>query len=154
MTLDGGEYRGYFLKANAAGDYLLTASAKGKDTSGTELATRASEAHFLGYWQDREMLRPAADHDLLAKVASASGGRFALADERKVAGVLEELVGQRDSVPRARVELWPDWRRNPASDSLGDQLAARWNSSALPSFIAFAALLCTEWYLRRRWGLV
>ena len=100
------------------------------------------------------MARPGADHELLAKVASASGGRFALADERKLAGLLEEVISERDPSSQGKVEHWPDWRRNPASDSVADQISALWNSTALPCFLAFTSLLCMEWYLRRRWGLV
>jgi hypothetical protein len=154
VALEGGEYRGYFLKTAAAGDYRLEASVTGKDTEGNQLSTAPSVAHFLGYAQDREMLRPGADHEFLGKIALASGGRFALADERKVAALLEEVLSQRDAVPRGRVELRPDWRRNPASESTADQLAALWTSAALPCFLLFVALVCTEWYLRRRWGLV
>ncbi|HWY85602.1 MAG TPA: glutamine amidotransferase, partial [Gemmataceae bacterium] len=154
VALDGGEYRGYFQKTNVAGDYRLEASVQGKDAEGNELSTQPSVAHFLGFAQDREMLRPAADHEFLTRIAGASGGQFALADERKLAGVLEELLSQRDAVPRARIELWPDWRRHPPSDALGDQISTLWNSTALPCFLAFVTLLCSEWYLRRRWGLV
>ena len=50
------------------------------------------------------MLRPAADHEFLAKIAGASGGQFALADERKLASLLEDLVSQRDTLPRPKVE--------------------------------------------------
>lgn len=154
VVLEGGEYRGYFLKANLAGDYRLEASVKGRDTGGNELSAKPSVAHFLAYSQDRESLRAAADHDFLTKVAAASGGRFALADERQLASVLESLLSQQDTSPRPVTQLWPDWRRHPASHSAADQIAALWLSTALPCFLAFVALLCSEWYLRRRWGLV
>jgi uncharacterized membrane protein len=106
VTLDGGEYRGYFLKTNAPGNYRLEASVKGKSADGAELSAKPSVAHFLGYAQDRETIRSAADHDLLGKIASASGGQFNLADERKLAALLEELVSRRDIMPRGKVELW------------------------------------------------
>jgi len=154
VLLEGGEYRGYFLKAHLAGDYRLEASVKGRDTGGNELSAKPSVAHFLAYSQDRESLRAAADHDFLTKVASASGGRFMLADERQLASLLESLMSQQDTSPRAVTQLWPDWRRHPASPSVADQIAALWLSTALPCFMAFVALLCSEWYLRRRWGLV
>src|SRR5262249_52256270 len=115
---------------------------------------KPSVAHFLAYSQDRESLRAAADHDFLTKIASASGGRFALADERQLASLLESLLSQQDSSPRAVTQLWPDWRRHPASASAVAQMAALGLSAALPCFLAFVALLCSEWYLRRRWGLV
>ena len=154
VSLDGGEYRGFFLKTDAAGTYRLEAGVKGRDTEGNELSAKPSAAHFLGYAQDRETMRPAADHEFLTKIADTSGGRFALADERKLASLLEEFLQQREMQPRAKVNHWPDWRGNPTSDSTGDQLAALWNSTALVCFVLFVGLLCTEWYLRRRWGLV
>jgi hypothetical protein len=154
VLLEGGEYRGYFLKANQPGEYVLEASVKGKDTDGNELPTKPSVARFLGYAQDLEMLRTAADPEFLAKIATASGGQFALADERKLASLLEDLLVQQNHPGIAKAEIWPDWRRNPASPGAGDQIAALWNSTALPCFLVFVALLCTEWYLRRRWGLV
>ncbi len=154
VALEGGEYRGYFLKINAAGDYRLEAAVKGKDAEGKDLATSPGVAHFLGYAQDREMQRPAADHELLARIAVASGGKFALADERMLIERLEELLIQRESVAHARTILWPDWRGNPASDSVSDQLVTLWNSTALPCFLGFVTLLCLEWYLRRKWGMV
>jgi hypothetical protein len=154
VAIDGGEYRGYFLKTAVPGVYRLEASVKSKDSAGNEIATAPSVVHFLGYAQDREMLRPGADHELLTKIANVSGGRFALADERKLASLLEELISERDSLTQGKVEHWPDWRRNPASEGLADQVSALWNSTALPCFLSFTSLLCMEWYLRRRWGLV
>jgi hypothetical protein len=154
VLLEGGEYRGYFLKTNKPGEYVLEASVKGKDTDGNELPSKPSAARFLGFAQDLEMLRPAADHEFLAKIAAASGGQFALADERKLTSLLEDLLAQQNNPGNAKVEIWPDWRRNPASNATGDQIAALWNSTALPCFLAFVAFLCAEWYLRRRWGMV
>lgn len=154
VTLDGSDYRGSFLKINSPGVYRLEASVHGKDIGGAELTTKPSVAHFLGYAQDREMARSAADHEHLAKIAAASGGRFMLADERKLASLLTERLVPGDNQPRAKIEVWPDWRRGPASPSASDQLATLWNSTALPCFVAFVGLLGTEWYLRRRWGMV
>ncbi len=96
---EGAEYRGYFLKINAPGDYRLEASVQGKDTDGSELSAKPSVAHFLGFAQDREMLRSAADHELLAKIAAVSGGQFILADERKLAALLGERVSPGEGEP-------------------------------------------------------
>ena len=87
-------------------------------------------------------------------LATASGGRFTLADEHKLAELLEERLGSTEKLTHAKVDHWPDWHRHPASDSLRDQLSTLWNTAALPSFLLFVALLSVEWYLRRRWGLV
>jgi uncharacterized membrane protein len=154
VSREGDEYHGTFHNINAPGDYQVKAQVKGKDAKGNALADASSAVHFLGYAQDRELLDPRANHEFLLTIAKNSGGRFALADERQLAGLLEELLRQRDQRPHARVDLWPDWRRHPASPATGDQLAALWQSTALPCFVVFVALLCMEWYLRRRWGMV
>ncbi len=154
VTLEGGEHRGFYWMPDVPGEYKLEASVKGKDAEGNDLSPNPGVAHFLGHSQDYEMLRPAADHDFLGKLAAAGSGRFQIADERKLAQLLGELHSQGRSADRPKLQHWPDWRRNPASDSFPDQVDALWQSTALPCFLAFVLLLCTEWYLRRRWGLV
>ncbi|MCI0376286.1 MAG: glutamine amidotransferase [Gemmataceae bacterium] len=151
---DVAEFRGLYQMSEAAGEYRIEASVKGKDAQGNDLDLKPGEAHFLGYGEDWETQRTAADHDLLAKIADVSGGRFQLADERKLAQLLEEIHAARQNQPRPRRDLWPDWRRHPGSDSVGDQLGTLWSTAALACFVLFVALVCTEWYLRRRWGLV
>jgi uncharacterized membrane protein len=139
--------RGYFWKTSQPGEYRIVATAIGeKDKSG--------EAKFLCYPEDVENLRPAADHDFLKKLAQAGGGKFALADEQNLVRFLHDLAGQKADATRPKADLWPDWRRNPPSDSFGDQLETLWNSTALPFFLLFATFLCLEWFFRRRWGLV
>lgn len=152
ITREGEEYRGVFFMEKAAGEYRVEVNAK--DADGTLLTKEGVTARFLGYAQDKEMLRTAADHDFLAKLADLSGGRFFQADERQLAQLLDEIVAQKLNQPSARVHHWPDWRRLPASDSVGDQVNLLWNSTALACFLLFSALLCCEWYLRRRWGMV
>jgi uncharacterized membrane protein len=145
--------RGSFWKTNAPGEYVIEATAVGKDADGKEV-TGTGRARFLAYAQDLENLRPAADHDFLAKLASAGGGKFHLAGERELQLFLEELSRQTGDKGRPRPELWPDWRRNPTSDGVRDQLDALWTSGALACFLLFVTLVCLEWFLRRRWGMV
>lgn len=146
--------RGYFWKVNAPGEYVIQVTGWGKEPDGTEIKKRTSEARFLAYARDLEHLRTAADHDFLGKLAAASGGKFSVADERALAQFLDELGSRAEASHRSRPELWPDWRRNPASDTVGDQLATLWRSAALACFLVFVGLLCLEWFLRRRWGMV
>src|SRR5439155_11415741 len=109
---------------------------------------------FLVFAEDVESLRPAADHDFLRKLAQAGRGKFHLADEQKFAAFLDELRAQKTEASKPKLQLWPDWRRNPASDSLSDQLETLWNSTAVGCFLLFSTFLCVEWFLRRRGGMV
>jgi hypothetical protein len=115
--------------------------------------TGEAKARFLAYTEDIEMATWAADEKLLEQLARRSGGRVILGEDQLVA-LLNGLGEQTGSGDRARVERWPDWGQKPLSDSTADQLQALWGSGALLSGMAFALLICTEWVLRRRWGLV
>src|SRR5207244_2531442 len=116
-----GKERGYFWKAHAPGDYRIVASAIGSKE-------KPGEAKFLAYPEDVENMRRAADHDFLRKLAQASRGKFYQADEQKLVQFLEGLAKQKIESTKPKSELWPDWRRNPASESLSDQLETLWNS--------------------------
>jgi hypothetical protein len=148
-----GQERGSFWKTDAPGEYIIEASGIGKDADGTEVRGSA-RARFLAYAQDLENLRPGADHDFLAKLATAGGGKFHLAAERELQLFLEELSKQATTKGRAKADLWPDWRRNPASEGVGDQVSTLWASGALVCLMLFCTLVCLEWFLRRRWGMV
>jgi uncharacterized membrane protein len=148
-----GQERGSFWKADAPGEYLIEASGIGKDVDGREVRGTA-RARFLAYAQDLENLRPGADHDFLARLATAGGGKFHLAGERELQLFLEEMTTQKVASGRPKADLWPDWRRNPSSDGVADQVSALWGSGALVCFIVFCTLICLEWLLRRRWGMV
>jgi uncharacterized membrane protein len=154
VVLERGEYRGSFWKTNTAGDYLIKVTGTGTDPADGKPVEGTAEAKVLGYAEDLESLRPAADHDFLAKVASAGGGKLRPASETELERLLDELNAQPAAQSRPRAELWPDWRRDPASTTAGDQLGALWTSGALVCFLLFGALVCTEWFLRRRWGMV
>lgn len=146
-SVEDGQVRGHFRNTTKPGEYKIVANLVG----GKE---KPGEAKFLGYADDVEKLFPAANHDLLRKIAQQSGGKFNLADEQKLLRFLEELRSQKTETVKPRTEHWPDWRRKPATSGLGDQLETLWNSTALACFLAFCALICTEWLLRRMWGWV
>jgi len=148
-----GQERGSFWKTNAPGEYVIEATGAGKDADGSEVKGTA-RARFLAYAQDLESLRLGADHDFLARLAAAGGGKFHLAGERELQTYLEELRTQAVAQGRPKADLWPDWRRNPASEGLRDQVSALWMSGALGCFLVFTTLVCLEWFLRRRWGMV
>lgn len=155
ITSEGGQYQGYFWKTDLSGEYRIEAYVSGKDAEGNDLSGTPGVARFLGYAEDLEILRTAADHESLEKLALDSGGRFQLADERRLQQFLEELATAKASSSRPKVDLWPDWRQSlPPGSPAGEQLEALWSSAALPCFVLFVTILCVEWFLRRRWGLV
>jgi uncharacterized membrane protein len=90
--------------------------------------------------QDLELSNPAADPDRLARLARQTedvGGAFVAAEE--LPPMLEKIL---DTPRKSSVSIQSKWR-------LGDRL---WEAWAM--FLALVALLGTEWFLRRHWGLV
>jgi hypothetical protein len=136
---DGAVERWNFWKTEAPGEYRLVVRGSGKDVDGQPISGEKS-ARFLVYQDDAELLRPAADHDFLSRLASAGGGKSYRADE--LLRVLKELQTQTLPQNKPRTEHWPDWRSN------------RQGEFATGFFLLFVAVLCLEWFLRRYWGLV
>jgi uncharacterized membrane protein len=135
-----------------AGEYTFHVEGKGTTPLGKPTEGR-DVARFVVTETDRELLRPAADHDFLEKLAAAADGAFARADERTFLHLLDELQARQTPV-ETKISHWPDWRRNPPSDSIGDQFSTLWRSTVLVALVVYIGCLCTEWYLRRRWGMV
>jgi hypothetical protein len=135
----GTEQRGTITRADAPGEYRIYVSGQGKDDSGEDVQGEAT-VRFLVYDEEVEMLRRAADHEFLRKLATAGGGKFHQADE--LPGFLRELQSQPDARWRPKVNLWPDWRTTATSPFLGF------------FFVLFVVVVSGEWYLRRRWGMV
>jgi uncharacterized membrane protein len=148
-----GEYRGGSWRTKAAGEYLIRVTASAIDVDGTPI-NDVAEAKVLGYAEDLESLRPAADHEFLAKLASAGGGKLRQGTEAEVEKYLEQQYARPLAQRRPRAELCPEWRRDPPSAAADDQVGALWASGTLACFFLFAALVCAEWFLRRRWGMV
>lgn len=124
----------------APGEYTVTLSASGTDAAGKEVKGDAT-ARFLVYAEaSDELLRKAADHDALRRIATAGGGKFYRLED--LPRFLQELASQPLDAARPKPKYLPDWRR----DHSGGFLPA-W-------LVLFAALLGAEWGLRRVWGLV
>src|SRR5262249_40198679 len=124
---DQNEKRGTIWKTDIPGEYQIVARGWGKDTDGKPLENLApAKVRFLVYHDEAEMARQAADHDFLAKLASAGGGKFHHAEDLKV--FLKELATQPLPQAKPKPKLWPDWRRSPPSRSANDQLATLANS--------------------------
>jgi uncharacterized membrane protein len=131
--------RGNFWKTDAPGEYRLVVRGRGKDVDGKEIRGEAS-ARFLVYQDDSELLRRAADHDFLSKLAAAGGGEFARAQD--LPNLLEKLRQAPSTDQTPKLNVWPDWRRTNLSGFLPGLL------------VVFVTVLCLEWVLRRLWGLV
>jgi uncharacterized membrane protein len=150
---DTGEDRGAFPKFTEPGEYLIEVEGEATDVDGKQVKGRAS-ARFMCYATDRENLEPAANHEFLKGLASRGGGAFRLAGETELIQFLSELRDQPLPQSRPKAEVWPDWRRTPVSGSPPEQLGALLASGLLPCLLLFCACICTEWFLRRRWGMV
>lgn len=123
-----------------AGEYTVVLKAEGQDAAGKELKGEAS-ARFISYPDTSdEMLRAAADHDFLEKLAKAGGGKAYRLDD--LSAYLKELKGQPVVTVKPKPRFVPDWRRNSSGGFLPGWL------------VAFALVLAVEWGLRRLWGLV
>ncbi len=148
-----GDERGIFWKTEAPGEYTLVARGWGKDADGNELKDLPpARARFMIYQDDAEMSRQAADHEFLAKLANAGGGKSHQADDLQ--GFLTDYLGQPLPQNRPKNKVWPDWRKSPSSQNMSDQIYALTRSGILACFLLFTSLLCVEWFFRRRWGLV
>jgi hypothetical protein len=123
------------------GEYHVTVRAFVKEDGKERKLDDEGKVRFLVYQDTAELAQQAANHKFLADLAAAGGGKAHRLDE--LPGFLRELQSQ--PLPQSRrpkTELWPDWRRSQTS-------------AFLPGFmLAFVALLCLEWFLRRYWGLV
>jgi uncharacterized membrane protein len=131
--------RGVFVRTELAGEYKIVVRARGKDADGQDISGEAS-SRFLVYQDTAEMARQAADHEFLARLANAGGGKAMRAED--LPAFLADLRNQPLPQRGQKVELWPDWRSNRLSGFM------------VLFFLLFVAVLSIEWVLRRRWGLV
>jgi uncharacterized membrane protein len=145
--------RGTLVAPSTPGEYLLKIAGKGKDETGAEVADEKA-VRFLVVAENVELQRKAPDHDHLKDISDKADGRFYHADETDLLKLLGDLKGQARRESYAKTVHWPDWDRHPASEAVPDQVAGLWGSTTMLWFVAFAALLCTEWGLRRHWGMV
>lgn len=136
---DRTDERGSFWKTDLPGEYRLVVTARGKDADGKEVAGEAA-ARFLVYQDTAELTIRRADHDFLKKLAAQGGGQFHRPGELKE--FLQQLAAQPLPQLRPRAVLWPEWKANTLSGFV------------VGLFLLFVALLCVEWFLRRRWGMV
>jgi hypothetical protein len=130
-TKSGDHWSAVFRDTDKPGDYRIKVTA-----SDSAQAIGTAEARFLVPDQDMELDRPAAEPSLMAQLAemTAPAGGKALAPE-ELPTLLASLAAEPPKLLEevvAKTTYWDTW----------------------PFFLAFVALLGTEWYLRKRWGLV
>jgi len=131
VSRSGAIATGSFSATEKPGDYRIVVSSRDKgETVGT------AAARFSISDQDVELDQPAAEPMLLASLAreTAEAGGAGLAPE-ELPDLLEKLKERADEFEEEIVEtvtLWDSW----------------------PVLLTFAGLLSTEWFLRKRWGLV
>jgi uncharacterized membrane protein len=130
-TKSGDHWSAIFRETGKPGDYRIKVVANdGANQIGI------AEARFLVPNQDIELDRPAAEPSLMAQLAemTASAGGKALAAE-ELPALLAHLAAEPPKLTEevvAKVTYWDTW----------------------PFFLVFVGLVSTEWYLRKRWGLV
>ncbi|HEX6961853.1 MAG TPA: glutamine amidotransferase, partial [Lacipirellula sp.] len=127
----GNEAVGSFTETTSPGDYRIVVSAR---HSGESVGT--ATARFSVSDQDVELDQPAAEPMLLRSLAAmtAEAGGQALAPEElpRLLEQLKERAAEFEEEVVETITLWDRW----------------------PTFLAFVGLLSTEWFLRKRWGLV
>jgi hypothetical protein len=118
-----------------AGIYSLRVEGKkGGETLGQ------SEVEFVVFDQDREKATPAADPQLLARMADQTkefGGKALVPEE--LGALLDQLLANPPDMKTVVPKRW-----QLGSTSLDGSIF----------LLLFAGLMTTEWALRKKWGLV
>lgn len=127
----GDKFVANFIDTAKPGDYQVTvAASEGGQLLGT------AEARFTVPDRDMELDQPAAEPTLLASLANitgdAGGQGFAPEELPQVLDELESRTIEFEEEIRRQRTLWNTW----------------------PVFLSLVGLLGSEWYLRKRWGLV
>ncbi|HEY3395413.1 MAG TPA: glutamine amidotransferase [Lacipirellulaceae bacterium] len=130
-TKSDAEWAATFRETAEPGDYKIVVTGKEGDA-----VLGTAEARFLVPEQDLELDRPAAEPSVMAQLAEMTkpAGGAALAAE-ELPDLLKRLAEKPPELKEeviARVTYWDTW----------------------PFFLLFVGLLGTEWFLRKRWGLV
>ena len=122
---------GIFDDTQAAGDYAIAVSA----THGGA-AVGSARSRFLVYQQDLELDNAVADPTLLASLAE-----------------MTKDVGGQSLAPEELPELLRKIAERPQEMEV-ESLTKHTPWDTWPFFLLFLAIISTEWYLRKKWGLV
>lgn len=127
----GNEQVGSFSRTAEPGDYRVVVAARANNATWAETSAR-----FTVSDQDVELDQPAAEPTLLDNLArltaDAGGEGLAPEDFPKLLEALEQRKEQFQEEIVERTTLWDSW----------------------PMLVSFVGLLTTEWFLRKRWGMV
>ena len=119
---------GSYRDTQVAGDYRVEVTAKKKDQ-----VLGTAQGRFLVYQQDLELDNASADTALLESLAAMTGGQ--------------------SQAPEQLPSCSSGWRRQSTRlDVQQETKKTFWDT--WPFFLLFVGLLTTEWYFRKRWGLV
>jgi uncharacterized membrane protein len=131
VTVQRSGEEGYaeFTATDTAGDYWATVTAR---TDGTAIGLPAM-TRFIVDARDIEMDNPAADRDLMAEIAAITGTEAVPPEEfgAFLGSLLEEGIST-DITRVSQINLWDGW----------------------PLLSMFVLLVATEWFVRKRRGLV
>ena len=130
LTSSSGQIAGSFRDTQSPGDYTIKV-----DVSQNGQAIGSARARFHVFAQDIELDNASADATALDNLATMTGGRSLAPEE------LPELIDELARESENLVET-----TEPDTKSLWD--------FCWPFFLLLVALLGTEWYLRKKWGLV
>ena len=129
LARKGESFSGALADLGEPGDWKLVVQAT---RPGAAPVSRT--ARFTVVRQDLEMANPRANPLLMRQLAESTEGGGVRSPE-EIAEILDELrtkPSAYDSEEQWSATLWDKW----------------------PMFLAMAGLLCLEWFLRKRWGLV
>jgi hypothetical protein len=123
----GGENTAEFAKTALPSDYWVRVSARRKEASvGFDASTR-----FIVDARDLELDYPSADYEFLKEISSMTGGQSVKPEE--VDALLDRLNESKTNVTRVQtITLWDNWGL----------------------LLIFVGLMTTEWFLRKKRGLV
>lgn len=123
---------GSFRETDLPGDYTIQVEAR-TDVASSENAVHHASARFMVFDRNLEMDNPIAYPRLLDNISATTGG-YGVAPEQ-LGSLLDELIAKSESFEEKR----------ETKKSLYD---------AWSLLLAFVAVMGTEWFFRKYWGLV
>ncbi|MDR3198226.1 MAG: hypothetical protein LBU34_10205 [Planctomycetaceae bacterium] len=129
---EDGTPTGSFRSTDTAGDYTIRVEVS-HESLPPDAPTRQATARFMVYDRNLELDSPVAYPQLLRNISELTGGRSAAPEQ--LGSLLDELIKKSEEL----VE------KHETKQSLFDS----WGL-----LLAFALILCFEWFLRKFWGIV
>jgi len=127
VFVQGSEARGSYIARGASGEYRVTITGK---VNGQAIGE--DSARFLVTQSDKELEAPTADPNLLAAIATATGGKILKPEDllKELKSIDLRQFSEFESQEEYR--LWDNW----------------------PMLLAFVAVISLEWIVRRKMGMV